>query len=132
MQLFVQMQRLISFTLCQLGYRNTGPPGNNLRDLILADALMHQRKVFILHLFLFHFELLLQAGKLSVAQFRRLFQIVILLSNLNLLVGCLNFFTKLLHLFHSILFIIPLCLFRGKLFPQFSQFLLQIGQAVLA
>ena len=68
MQLLVQMQCLVTFTLGQLCDRNTRPAGNNTCDLFLADVLMYQRKIFILNFLFLNFQLFLQLWKFSILQ----------------------------------------------------------------
>ena len=89
MQLLVQMQCLVTFTLGQLCDRNTRPAGNNTCDLFLADVLMYQRKIFILNFLFLNFQLLLQLWKFSILQFCRFFQIIILLCSLDLILDLL-------------------------------------------
>ena len=40
-QFILKAQQLGSLTFCQLGYRNTGPSGNDTSDLIICDSLMY-------------------------------------------------------------------------------------------
>ena len=93
MQLLVQMQCLVTFTLGQLCDRNTRPAGNNTCDLFLTDVLMYQRKIFILNFLFLNFQLFLQLWKFSILQFCRFFQIIILLCSLDLILDLLDLFT---------------------------------------
>ena len=40
-QFILKAQQLGSLTFCQLGYRNTGPSGNDTSNLIICDSLMY-------------------------------------------------------------------------------------------
>ena len=92
---------------------------------------MNQRKILILHLFFFCFQLLLQGRKGTVAQFRKLLVVTFTLCNLNLIVHIINFLTDLMKLLYRSLFILPLCHTVRVFLTQLCQLLLQGFQTFL-
>ena len=131
MQLLVQMQCLVTFTLGQLCDRNTRPAGNNTCDLFLTDVLMYQRKIFILNFLFLNFQLFLQLWKFSILQLCCFFQIIILLCGLDLILDLLDLFTKFLDFFNRFLFVFPLYFLCVKFITKFCQFLLKIRKTLL-
>ena len=95
MQLLIQMQCLVSFTLRQLGNRDTCPSGNDPCDLLFGYALMNQGKILILYVCFLDLKLLLQAWKGTVVQLTGLGKITLPLSNLYLIINIFNFLTEL-------------------------------------
>ena len=67
MELFVQMQGFVSFTLCQLGNGNSGPPGHDPGNFILTYALMDQGKILALNRLFLDLQLFAQFRQLAVA-----------------------------------------------------------------
>ena len=92
---------------------------------------MNQRKILILHLFFFCFQLLLQGRKGTVAQFRKLLVVTFTLCNLNLIIHIINFLTDLMKLLYRSLFILPLCHTVRVFLTQLCQLLLQGFQTFL-
>ena len=132
MKLLIQVQGLAAFALGQLCHGDSGPAGDDPCDLILADTLMDQRKVFVLHLFLFRFQLLFQVRKLSVAQLGGLFQIAFPLCDLDLAVHRVDLFPQFGKLIHAGLFVVPLGLAVLELLLLLRQLLLQVCKPLLA
>ena len=132
MQLRVQVQGLVPLALVQLCHRDPGPAGNNLRDLILGHALVHQAHMFIFQTGLLGLQLLLQRRQLAILQFRRPLQIAFLLRGLDISLDLLDGFPQSGNFLHRLLLIVPLGLLTGKFLPQFGEFLLQIFQPLLA
>ena len=92
-QLILKAQKLRSLALSQLGYRNTGPSGNDTCDLIICNCLMYQTSVTFFNLFFFNFQLLLKLRQLAVLQLGSFLQIVILFCFLDLFIDILDLLT---------------------------------------
>ena len=131
MQLIVQMQGLVPFTLSQLCHRNTGPTGHDTGNFILSDSFVNQRQILFADFLLFLRKFLLQSRQLAILQLSGLIQVVILLGSLNLLIDILNLLTELLQSLHGSLFIIPLCFLGIELITQLRKLLLQMLQTLL-
>ena len=86
MKFFIQIQSLISFTLCQLGDRNTCPTADNLGNLFIGNTLVNKGSTFLFGLRLFRFQFLLQLRQLAVLQLGGFIEIIITLGNLNLII----------------------------------------------
>ena len=93
---------------------------------------MHKAQVLIPNPLLLCFQFFLKLGQSAVLQFRCLVKVIALLGVLDIPVNRLNLFPQAAETVHAGLLILPLGLPCRKIIVQFSQFLLQIGQAVLA
>ena len=93
MQLILKAQQFGSLTFCQLGYRNTGPSGNDTSNLIICDSLMYQASVTLFNLLLLNLQLLLKLRQLAVLQLCCFLQIVILFCFLDLFIDILDLLT---------------------------------------
>ena len=122
------MKSLVSLTLVQFCYRNSGPPGNNPGDFLVCHCLMNKRQVFFLYLVLFLFQLFLKLRQASVLKFCRFIQIIFPLCLLNIPVDLLDLFPDLLDTFHGSLLILPLNFLIRVLILQFCKLLLQMFQ----
>ena len=80
---------------------------------------------------LFLFQLFLQLRQLAVLKFSSLVQIIIPLSQLNLLVQVFNLFTQALQLLNILLLIVPFSLLNLEIFSQFGNLMGNVLQPFL-
>ena len=120
-QFFCQMKSLVSLTLVQFCYRNSGPPGNNPGDFLVCHCLMNKRQVFFLYLLLFLFQLFLKLRQTAVLKFCRFIQIIFPLCLLNIPVDLLDLFPDLLDTFHGSLSHSPTELSYSRTHPSILQ-----------
>jgi len=93
MKLIFKTEKFGSLTFRQLGYRNTGPSGNDTGDLIICNSLMYQASVTLFNLFLLNLQLLLKLRQLAVLQLCCFLQIVVLFRLLDLFIDILDLLT---------------------------------------
>ena len=99
-ELFIQMEGLITLTLCKLGHRDARPAGDNFGNFLIADILMHQTKFLVLYLLFFHFQLALQLWLLAILKLSCFFQIIVLLGFSDFPMYGLQLFPQPLHPLH--------------------------------
>ena len=127
----VQMKDLITLALCQLCNRNTCPSGHDSGNLFISDTFTKNRILFSMDTRLFLFQLFLQLRQLAVLKFSSLVQIIIPLSQLNLLVQVFNLFTQALQLLNILLLIVPFSLLNLEIFSQFGNLMGNVLQTFL-
>ena len=86
-ELVIQMECLVSLTLGEFCNRDSGPAGDDSRDLIVCDTLMDKAQIRILYLLLLFLQLFLKLRKFAVLEFCCLVQVILLLCVLDLAVN---------------------------------------------
>jgi len=125
-----QLQKLLSFSLYQLGHRYACPGGNHLRDLLFADLFLQKMVLlgFIGSSLLF-LKPLLKLRQSAVFQLGQLLQVVVSLGLFHLLFYSFYLFLCLLDLGYGLLLAFPLSAHGSVLVFQLSQLFLQSLQS---
>ena len=132
MQLFIQMQGLLLFTLGKLRHGYSGPAGDDLCDLVLIHRLMHHRVIGIPDLLLLDLQMALELRQLHILHLGGLFIVAAVHRKLDLVIQSLDTLSYLRKLIDSGLFVLPLKHHIGELLLALGEPLLQILEPLLA
>ena len=125
------MQELFALALHELGDRDAGPPGDDLGDLLLGDAVAQQGALALLRGALLFLQLLPELGQAAVLDLRGAVQVVLALGLFHLGVELLDLLAELLHLADGALLVLPLGLHLAELRAHVGQLLLDVRQVLL-
>ena len=125
MKNFRKLEKLFSFGLHKLAYRNARPRRNNLCDFFFVYFFFQKScfaAVYIFCLLLFFFQLLFKFRKRSVFELCQFFEVVVSLRLFHLAFDFFNLLLGSLDFGNRFLFVFPLCSHGSILFFEGCQF----------
>ena len=132
MQRVRQAEQLLAFAFDELGDRDAGPAGDDVRNFFFRYAVTKQTRFFLCFGQLFFFlQLLLQGGQLAVLQLTGLGVVAGAGRLFNLGLGGFHLGAQALHLVHGVLLVFPLRLLAVEAVAQLGHLLFQRGQTLL-
>ena len=132
MQRVRQAEQLLAFAFDELGDRDAGPAGDDVRNFFFRYAVTKQAGFFLCFSQLFFFfQLLLQGGQLAVLQLTGLGVVAGAGRLFDLGLGGFHLGAQALHLVHGVLLVLPLRLLAVEAVAQLGHLLFQRGQTLL-
>ena len=132
MQRVRQAEQLLAFAFDELGDRDTGPAGDDVRNFFFRYAVTKQAGFFLgLGQLFFFLQLLLQGGQLAVLQLTGLGVVAGAGRLFDLSLGGFHLGAQALHLVHGVLLVLPLRLLAVEAVAQLGHLLFQRGQTLL-
>ena len=132
MQRVRQAEQLLAFAFDELGDRDAGPAGDDIRNFFFRYAVTKQAGFFLcLGQLFFFLQLLLQGGQLAVLQLTGLGVVAGAGRLFDLGLGGFHLGAQALHLVHGVLLVLPLRLLAVEAVAQLGHLLFQRGQTLL-
>ena len=132
MQRVRQTEQFLAFAFDELGDRDAGPAGDDVRNFFFRYAVTKQAGFFLcLGQLFFFLQLLLQGGQLAVLQLTGLGVVAGAGRLFDLGLGGFHLGAQALHLVHGVLLVLPLRLLAVEAVAQLGHLLFQRGQTLL-
>ena len=132
MQRVRQTEQFLAFAFDELGDRDAGPAGDDVRNFFFRYAVTKQAGFFLCFGQLFFFlQLLLQGGQLAVLQLTGLGVVAGAGRLFDLGLGGFHLGAQALHLVHGVLLVLPLRLLAVEAVAQLGHLLFQRSQTLL-
>ena len=132
MQRVRQAEQLLAFAFDELGDRDAGPAGDDVRNFFFRYAVTKQAGFFLgLGSLFLGFQLTGQFGQLTVSQFSGLTPIIIAPCLFELDLRSVNFLAQMLYLAKGVLLVLPLCLLTVEAVAQLGHFSFKRSETLL-